>query len=140
MPLTPLSEDLHGAHTLRNGGASVCCAPWLQAGFALAIMLGCFANVSAQSSENATPLPQRNPASTPYDIGRSTTSQDHEPSAQDGDNSTLPLPIDSTRLSALKNVDVPGALTTAQVFNVLQQKPEAIVELKSMLAMEMQQQ
>jgi protein involved in polysaccharide export with SLBB domain len=135
MRWTLLSEDFRAALTSRNGGVRR-----LLGGFFLATMFAPLASANAQSYQNPTPPPQRNPATTTYDLDRDTSMQDRDTSAQDGDSlTTLPLSI-STRLSPYSNMDTPGFLTTSQILNFIQQKPETIVELKSMLATELQQQ
>jgi len=142
MAQTFLSEDLHAALTLRHGGACPRRAGWLRVGVSLATMLIAFASASSQSYQSPTSQPQQNQAPSAYDLGRdnATSTQDRETPSQERDSSTLPPSLDSTRLSPYSNIDRPGALTASQILNVLQQNPEAIVEVKSMLATEVQQQ
>jgi len=138
-------EDLHSALTLRRGGACPARTRWLRVGFSLATMLVAFASAGTSASgqlyQNPAPQQQQSSAPSTYDSSRDNSTQDRDPSTQDSDNSTLlPPSLNSTRLSPYSNMDIPGALTTSQILNVLQQKPDAIVELKSMLATEAQQQ
>jgi protein involved in polysaccharide export with SLBB domain len=138
--MTLFSGVLHPAITLRNRGAHmrrVCC---LRVGLSLATMVISVASAAAQSSDTSAPLTQSSAASTPYDLDRGATTENRDTSMQDRDNATPARPVDSTRPSPYSNVDIPGSLTTSQIRNVLEQQPEAIVELKSMLAAEMQQQ
>jgi protein involved in polysaccharide export with SLBB domain len=132
MAQTKFSEDLRAALALPKVCKHKRPARWLQAELCLATLLVCAASASAQTPENPTPLPQRSPTSETYN-------QDRDTSTQDRDTSTpFPSP-NSTRLAPFNNVDLQGALTALQIFKVLQQDPEAIVELKSLLATELQQ-
>jgi len=140
MAQTFLSEDLHADLIFRHGGAHPRRTRRLRIGFSLATMLVIVASASAQSYQNPASQPQQNSAPATYDLGRDNSTQDRDITSQDRDGSTSSSSLDSTRLSIYSNVDIPGALTTSQILNVLQQKPEAIVELKSMLATEAQQQ
>jgi len=136
-----LSEEyLHAVPVLRCGGAFPGNTRWLQIGLSLVTMFVAFANASGQSYQNPLSQPQQSSTQSPYDPNRDSTTQDNDPFAQDTNNSTLSPPLNSARLSPYSNTDVPGALTTPQILNMLQQKSEAIVELKSMLATEAQQQ
>jgi protein involved in polysaccharide export with SLBB domain len=139
MTQTSLPEEhLHAALTLRHRDACPGRLRGLRIGFSLATMLVAFASASSQSYQNPTSQPQQNPAPAAYDLGRDNPTQDHDAPSHERDNSTLASSPSTTQLSPYSNVDIPGAFTTSQILNVLQQKPEAIVELKSMLATEMQ--
>ena len=135
-----LSEHIHVASTLWNGGTRLRRLSRLRARWSLTAMLVLLASAGAQSHQNPTSPPQRNPASTTYDLNRDTSPPFSGTSTQDGDSFALFPSLNSTPFSPYSNVDTPGALTASQIRKVLQQKPEAIVELKSMLADGMQQQ
>jgi len=132
-------EDLHAAFTLRRGGAHPNRKSWLRIVLSLATMLFGCAFAGAQSYQNPTSQTQQNQAPATYDLGRDNTTQDRENTPQDRDTSTLSTSLGYVRPSPYGNVDIPGALTSLQILKVLQQKTGAIIEVKSMLADDMQQ-
>ena len=140
MTQTFLSEDLHNALKQRRGGTNFNSAQWLRMGLFLSAILVGYASASAQSYPNPNQQPQGSSTPSTFGPGGNTSAQDHDPFAQDSDSATSPLPLNSARNSPYSNADAPGSLTAPQLTNVLQQHPEAIVELKSMLATEAQRQ
>jgi protein involved in polysaccharide export with SLBB domain len=134
-----LSEDLHIAHKERCGGTTFNSAQGLRMSLAFSVMLFGFACARAQSYPNPNQQPQRSPTASTYGAGGDTSTQDRDLLTQESDSAPSALPLGG-RTSQYSNTDAPGSLSASQLSNVLQQHPEAIVELKSMLAAEAQRQ